>query len=287
MKTQKSAEVTDWDADRAPQRLVPWLNQVRAFSERSLREVSGSMTMVFWVLGFPAGMYLLYTSQRPGAPAALDATISIGIAVLGAMFVCLYLFGNQLVLDVEENRYAAYRSMPVSPSADLSGRMLAGLVLGSGAFASALIAGIVSGASYGLRGPESILIALLGGVLTCVFWMIVAIPLVIYVENERIAEWTTTLVAMGAFVVTGFNGALPETTPLEGEILNLLPNTLPTRLLVYHLVPAENWAEIGVSPPAMPAGPEYVVLLVIYALVALVLGVTLVNRSLYGRGWWP
>lgn len=286
METKKSAKATDREAENATRWLVTWLSQVRAFAERSLREVAGSMTMLFWVLGFPAGMYLLYTMQRSGTPPALDATTSIGIAVLGAMFVCLYLFGNQLVLDVEEDRYAAYRSMPLSPAADLSGRMLAGLVLGTGAFASALIAGIATGGSYGLRGPESILIVLLAGMLTCVFWMVVAIPLVIYVENERVAEWTTTLVAMGAFVLTGFNGALPETSPLEGEVLNLLPNTLPTRLLVYHLVPAESWVELGIAPPAMPAGPEYVVLLISYTLVALIGGVVIINRSLYGRGWW-
>lgn len=245
MEPEVSAEVTNGQTESATHRLVTWLNQARAFAERSLREVAGSMTMLFWVVGFPAGMYLLYTTQRSDTSAALDATISIGIAVLGAMFVCLYLFGNQLVLDVEEDRYAAYRSMPLSPAADLSGRMLAGLVLGTGAFASAIIAGIAASASYGLRGPESVPIALLAGVLTCVIWMIAAIPLVIYVKNERVAEWTTTLVAMGAFVITGFNGALPETTPLNGEVLNLLPNTLPTRLLVYHLVPAESWTKIG------------------------------------------
>lgn len=37
----------------------------------------------------------------------------------------------------------------------------------------------------------------------------------------------------------------------------------------------------------MPAGPEYIALLVGYTIIALVVGVALVNRSLYGRGWWP
>ncbi|GAB3021660.1 ABC transporter permease [Natronobiforma cellulositropha] len=286
METDTPPETADARA-LAPPRWRTRVNQTYAFTARSLREVAGSVTLLFWVLGFPPVMYLLYATQNSDAPATLAATTSVGIAVFGAIFVCLYLFGNQLVIDVEARRYAAYRTMGISAAADLSGRLLAGLVLGAVAFAATVATGVATGASYGLRGPESVPIVVLAGVLTCLFWMIVAIPLVLATSNERVAEWTTTLVAVGAFALTGFNGVLPELSPLEGEVLNLLPNTLPTRLLVYHLVPAESWADLGTAPPVMPAGPEYVALLVSYTVVALAVGVVLVNRSLYGRGWWP
>ncbi|MFP8954680.1 ABC transporter permease [Natrialbaceae archaeon A-arb3/5] len=264
-----------------------WLDQATAFAARSLQEVRNSWIMLLWVVAFPAIMYLLTATQGTDSSAASDATFSIGIGVLGAMFVCLYLFGNQLATDLEDSRYVAYRSMPISPSAELAGRMTAGLVLAGAAFAATMLAGVATGATYGLRGPESIAIVLLAGVLTCVFWMVVAIPLVVVADNKRVAEWTTTLLAVSAFVLTGFNGAMPGSAPLDGDLLNVLPNTLPTRLLVYHLVPAENWTELGVAPPALPTGPEHVALLVGYAVLALVVGTLVVNRSLYDRGWWP
>lgn len=262
-----------------------WFDQASAFARRSVQEVRNSWIMLLWVIAFPAIMYLLTATQGTESSAAGDATLSIGIGILGAMFVCLYLFGNQLATDLEDRRYVAYRSMPLSPSAELAGRMTAGLVLAGGAFAATIAAGITTGASYGLRGPESIPIVILAGVLTCVFWMVVAIPLVVVADNKRVAEWTTTLLAVGAFVLTGFNGAMPGGAQLDGDLLNVLPNTLPTRLLVYHLVPAENWADLGVSPPALPVGPEYVALLVGYAVLAAVVGTLVMNRSLYDRGW--
>uniref|UniRef100_A0A7D6GRT6 ABC transporter permease n=1 Tax=Natrinema zhouii TaxID=1710539 RepID=A0A7D6GRT6_9EURY len=243
--------------------------------------------MLLWVLTFPAIMYLLQATQGVETSAVADASVSIGTGVLGSMFVCLYLFGNQLATDLEDRRYVAYRSMPISPSAELTGRMAAGLVLAAGAFTATLVAGLATGASYGLRGPESVPIALAAGALTCLFWMVVAIPLVVVAGNERVASMTTTLVAVGAFVLTGLNGTVPAQSPIDGPVLNYLPNTLPTRLLVYHLVPAENWTGLGVAPPAMPTEPAFLALLAAYAVLATVAGTMLVNRMLYDQGWWP
>ncbi|ELY42923.1 ABC transporter permease [Natronorubrum tibetense] len=264
-----------------------WLEQAGAFATRSLREVRNSRLMLGWVVSFPAIMYLFLVVQGAEGTAAGDAITSIGIGIMGAMFVCLYLFGDQLASDLEDRRYAAYRSMPISPVADLAGRMAAGLLLSVAAFGLTIVVGVATGAEYGFRGPESIPIVVVAGLLTCIFWMVVAIPLVLATDNARVAEWATSLVAVGAFVLTGFNGALAELSPIEGEILNYLPNTLPTRLLVYHLVPAENWAELGAAPPAMPTGLEFLALLAGYAALALVVGAALLNRYCYDRGWWP
>lgn len=264
-----------------------WLEQAGAFTRRNLQEVRNSGIMLLWVLAFPAIMYLLQATQGAETSAMADASVSIGTGVLGSMFVCLYLFGNQLATDLEDQRYVAYRSMPVSPSAELTGRMAAGLVLAAGAFTATIVAGLATGASYGLRGPESIPIVLVAGALTCLIWMVVAIPFVVVAGNERVASMTTTLVAVGAFVLTGLNGTVPAQSPIDGPVLNYLPNTLPTRLLVYHLVPAENWTELGVAPPAMPTGPAFLALLAAYAVLATVAGTVLVNRMLYDQGWWP
>ncbi|WP_249038780.1 ABC transporter permease [Haloterrigena salifodinae] len=282
-RNQRDREPTR-ERDRDPRR---WLAQASAFTRRSLQEVRNSWLLLGWVIVFPSVMYLFFVAQGTDGPATADAIISIGIGVMGALFVCLYLFGDQLAGDLEDRRYAAYRSMPLSPAADLAGRMAAGLVLATAAFAATILAGVATGAEYGLRGPESIPIIVVAGLLTWVFWMVVAIPIVLAADNESVAEWVSSLVAVAAFVLTGFNGALPAQSPIEGELLNYLPNALPTRLLVYHLVPAENWTELGAAPPAMPTGLEFVALLAGYAIVALVAGTVLLNRYAYDRGWWP
>ncbi|SEQ94087.1 ABC transporter permease [Natrinema salaciae] len=284
-----SAEIQEgYGAEReSSDGLRVWLEQAEAFTRRSLQEVRNSRLMLAWVIAFPAIMYLLQTTQEASGSAVSDAIVSIGIGILGSMFVCLFVFGNQLATDLEDRRYVVYRSMPISPLADLTGRMAAGLVLAASAFTVTIVAGLATGASYGLRGPESVPIVLAAGVLTCLFWMVVAIPFVVAAGNKRIASMATTLVAVTAFILTGLNGAVPSQSVIDGPALNYLPNTLPTRLLVYHLVPAENWTELGVAPPGMPTGPAFLALLAAYAVLSTVAGTMLVNRTLYDQGWLP
>ncbi|WP_247002569.1 ABC transporter permease [Halosolutus gelatinilyticus] len=264
-----------------------WLTQVRAFTERCLREVRNSWTMLSVVLALPAGMQLLFGMQSEDVPAELVAAMAIGTGTFGAMYICLYIFGYQLAGDLADRRYEAYRSMPLFPSADLAGRMLSGLVLAGVAFVLTLAAGVYTGASFGLRGPASIPIVLLAFVVTCAFWMIVAMPFILYAQNERVAEYAVPMLAIVGYIGTGINGASVELSPIEGEVLNYLPNTLPTRLLVYHLVPGDAWTDAGVVPPALPTGPEYIVLLVAYGALALAVGTVLLTAVLYRRGWRP
>ncbi|WP_255169079.1 ABC transporter permease [Natrononativus amylolyticus] len=262
------------------------LRQAAAFTERSLREVGNSWTMLLTIVALAPGMQLLYTSQGGGMSPATIASWAIGTGVFGAIYVCLYVFGYQLSSDLEDRRYAAYRSMPISPVAELSGRMLAGLALAATTFALTLGAGAATGGSFGLRGLESVPVVVLAFALTCAVWMIVAVPFVVYAKNERVAEYAVPLIAIAGYILTGFNGVVAEMSFVDGDALNYLPNTLPTRVLVYHLVPDADWTAIGAAPPAAPAGPEYVALLVIYAAVALAIGAVLFNRVLYERGWW-
>ncbi|WP_435552997.1 ABC transporter permease [Natrinema sp. CGMCC1.2065] len=263
-----------------------WFAQARAFTDRSLREVRNSGLMLAWVIAFPAITYLLRVTQGTETSAAADASVAIGTGVLGAMFVSLFLFGSQLATDLEDRRYAAYRSMPISSSAELAGRMAAGLVLAAGSFAVTIVVAVATGAAFGLRGPASVPVVLLAGVATCLFWMVVAVPFVVVAGNKRVASMATTLVAVMAFVLTGLNGVVPAQSPIDGPALNYLPNTLATRLLVAHLVPAENWTELGVSPPQLPTEPAFLALLTGYTLIAVVAGSVLVTRTLYDRGWW-
>jgi ABC-2 type transport system permease protein len=263
-----------------------WLNQVRAFTERHLREVSRNRIMLFWTLGFPAGMYLLYTALGEGLSPTHRAIWGVAIGVFGAMFICLYVFGQHLVTDVEDQRYAAFRALPISPTADLAGRMLAGLILAYVAFLSVLVTSVLTGASYGLQGIASIPVILAAFVLSCVVWMIVALPLVVVAGSEKYAEFITTGIATGAFLITGLNGVVPSLFPADATLLNYLPNTLPTRMLVYHLVDVNQWSSVGVAPPTMPTGPEFIGLLFVYAVVFVAIGTVLTKNALYKRGEW-
>lgn len=284
-ETQIESARNDVETPRTP---GVWTNQVRAFVERNLRQVARNRIMLFWAFGFPPVMYLLYTTVIGSGnfSPAQKASFALGVGTLGAMFVCLYVFGDQLVSDVEDDRYAAFRALPISPSADLAGRMLVGLVLAFGAFLSTFVVAALTGASFGLRSIVSIPIVLAAGVLSCVLWMVVAIPLIVIADSERYAEFITTGLATGAWLLTGLNGVVPTQSPLDATILNYLPNTLPTRLLAYHLIETEQLTTIGLAPATLPTSPAYLGLLFVYAVVFLAIGAVVLNRALYKRGEW-
>ncbi|WP_231190406.1 hypothetical protein [Haladaptatus sp. DYF46] len=273
------------DGDR-PGRSAGRVRQAMAFTERSFREVSTSWTMLLTIVALAPGMQLLYTSQIDGLSPTMTASWAIGTGTFGAIYICLYVFGYQLASDLEDGRYAAYRSMPISPLSELAGRMFAGVLFATATFALTIAAGVATGGSFGLRGVESIPIVVLAFALTCAAWMIVAVPFVVYAKNERVAEYAVPMIAIAGYILTGLNGITTELSMIEGEVLNYLPNTLPTRLLVYHLVPDAEWTAIGAAPPAAPAGPESVALLGLYALLAIVVGVALFTVVLYERRWW-
>lgn len=262
-------------------RTVIWTNQVRAFAERNLREIAHSWALLAIAVGFGPFLYLVYLLAWDSVPGTMRASLAIGLGVFGSMLVCLYVFGNQLVVDVEASRYELYRAMPVRPSADLVGRMLAGLVVSCVAFLSTLFVGQLTGASFGLRGLESIPIAVAAFTFSCLLWMVVAVPIVIAANNERYAELLTTLVAVAAVFVTGNNGVTPEMAMIDSELLNVVPNSLSARLLGYHLVEGGEYAEAGLVPPPIPSGFEFVALLALYGLVSLAIGIAFVRTSLY------
>lgn len=266
---------------------VVWANQARAFAERCLRELTTGTIMLLTLVGTAAGMQLFTGSLWEDMPAEMIASAAVGTGMFGAIYVCLYAFGYLLAGDLEDRRYEAYRSMPIAASADLTGRMVAAGALAIVAFALTLVAGVVTGGTFALRGLASIPIVALALCTTCLFWMLVALPIIATAANERLAEYGVPLIAVLGYMVTGFNGANVDLSPIQGAVLNYLPNTLPTRLLIYHLVPTSDWAEAGLGPPAPPAGPEYVLLLVAYAVCVLVVGTVVTNRVLYDRGWWP
>lgn len=282
-----TTNTTQTRTTRGDSRSRIWLRQAWGFSSRCLREVSNSWTMLAVVLALAPGMQWLFASQGAEMSGEALASMAIGTGVFGAVYVCLYIFGYQLATDLEDRRYAAYRSMPLAPTADLAGRLLAGLVFATTTFALTLGVAVATGASFALRGPESILVVAFAFLITCIVWMIVAVPFVVYAKNKRIAEYAVPVIGLAGYIMTGYNGIAAEMSFVDVDLLNYLPNTLPTRVILYHLVPGEQWGDIAATPPSMPIGPEYLALLVGYAAVAVVVGTAIASGVLYKRGWWP
>ncbi|MBC5793351.1 MAG: ABC transporter permease [Nanohaloarchaea archaeon] len=241
---------------------------------------------MFIALGFAPFLYLVYMASFDSAPASMKAGLSIGLGVFGSMIVCLYVFGNQLITDFEDQRYETYRSMPMMPSADLIGRLSAGVMISSVAFLVTILVGAVTGASYSIRGFSSIPIIVAAFVFSCVLWMIVSIPMVMASSNERYAELLTTITAVIATLITGNNGVMPGMAMISQDLLNFIPNSLSTRVLSYHLIGEGGYAEAGLIPPAMPSSMESLGLLAFYGLISAVAGIMLM-RKLYNKKVLP
>ncbi|WP_153550338.1 ABC transporter permease [Candidatus Nanohalobium constans] len=223
-------------------------------------------------------MYLVYNASLGSAPPTMKAGLSIGIGIFGSMIVCLYVFGNQLIIDLEDQRYETYRSMPMMPTADLAGRLSAGITISSVAFLTTVFIGLVTGASYSVRGLNSIPVIIAAFAFSCVLWMIVSIPMVMTASNERYAELLTTITAVIATLITGNNGVMPEAAMVSENLLNIIPNSLSTRVLSYHLIEGGAYTEAGLVPPAMPSGIESLGLLTVYGVVSALAGVMLVRK---------
>jgi len=265
-----------------------WVGQVRSFAGRYVRELLRNRTVLFWSIAFPVGFYLLTitvfvdTSQIPSEalPAVLAST-AISYGTFGAVIVCLNSFGQQLAADMEGDRYKQYRALPVAPTADVAGRMLAGLGLAVVSFLAVVATGLVTGASFSVRGLPSIGVAVLAFGSFTVVWMVLAIVVAALVTDERYATILTVAMALLSYMLTGYNGTNPAAFAGPDAILNYLPNTLPTRLLVYQFVDSSASA---LAPPPLPGTLWGLATMAVYTAVTLATGVVVVRTVIYKRG---
>lgn len=269
-------------------RLRSWLGQSRSFYGRYARELLRNKTVLFWSILFPVGFYLLTISvflnlseiPSQARPAVLGST-AISYGTFGAIIVCLNTFGQQLAADFEAGRYRQFRALPVAPTADLAGRMAAGLTLAVAAIAAVVAVGVPTGAEFAVREPASLLVGALAVLSLAVVWMVVATLVATVVTDERYASIITVAVALLAFMLTGYNGTNPGDYGGPEFLLNYLPNTLPTRLLVYSFVDVPSSV---LAPPALPSTAWGLALMTGYSLLALGVGVLVMRRSVYGPG---
>lgn len=259
--------------------------QVYAFALRALREIRRDKFALFWAIGFPTAFFVLtitifvdLSQYDESIRAAALGGFALTFGMFGALFTCLTVFGRQLATDVANGRYKQFRAMSISPAADMLGRMLAGGLVSLVAFAIVLVVALPFGASYALQGPASPLILAAIFLVFCVFWMVVALGIVSLSGDARNANIITISVAMAAFYLTGFNGTAPESFVLDAELLNVLPNTVATRLVVYH---GADFADQFPTPPAVPGTFEFLLTLG-YGVVAVVAGVWMARRFYSG-----
>jgi len=255
-----------------------WRDQAAGFTHRTLRDVARSWTVLGVAVGLPPTMYLLVTAMRSFDPTT-KGLFAVGIAVLGAMIASLTVFGSQLAVDLEADRFLAYRSMSVSPSADLAGRMAAGSAVAALALVVGLVVGVLDGAPIGVGGVVPALVSVAAFLGLSVVFMASAIPIVVAANNEQYAQFALSLVAVFGFMLTGYNGVLPSVAILDESVVQLFPNALATRAMAVRLVTAE-----GASTVDFAGAAGRFVALAAYSVGAGIVGVVLARWQLYDRG---
>ncbi|MFC3959768.1 ABC transporter permease [Halovivax cerinus] len=265
-----------------------FLDQTIAFALRSARTLRRNAAVVFWAVAFPALFYLMTvylfvdtSGLSTEAIGVLKATNAVSYGGFAALVVFLNTFSQSLVADIEDGRYAQFRALPVSPSADFVGRFAAAFVLALGAVGAVLAVGVATGATFELRSIASVPISLLALLALGLFAAGLAVLLVSIVPDAKFASIITISLVMLAFFLTGYNGVQPGMVASNPAFVNYVPNALATRLAVFHLVAIPDWSATGLAAPTAPTGPKYVGLLVGYVGVGLVMAVAVTRRSLY------
>ncbi|WP_336034505.1 ABC transporter permease [Halobacterium yunchengense] len=264
------------------------VDQTTAFAARSLRTLRRNGAVVFWAVAFPAMFYLLSvylfvdtSSMSAETAGVVKATNAVSYGTFAALTVFLNTFSQSLVADVEGGRYAQFRALPVSPSADFLGRFAAAYAFAVAAVLAVLGVGAATGAAYELHSLASIPVALLALFALGLFAASLAVVLVAVVPDAKFAGIVAISGVMLAFFLTGYNGVQPGMIADAAGFVNVVPNALATRLAVFHLVAVGDWTRAGLAAPGAPTSLGHHALLVAYAAVGVVLAVLATRRSLY------
>lgn len=266
----------------------PRPRQVRAFTRRYLRQYTRSPLSLAFLVAWPTFWYLLVVHVLLGTAAgdaatvaAAKATYAVSFGLFGAFTVALNGVVGSFTADVQTKRYRKFRSLPVSPAADLAGRFLAGTALAALSYGGLLAVGVLDGAAFALRSPASPAIVALCLVAFSAVGVAAALTLAAAVPRPAHATTLATALLVFAFFGTGFNGAAPRLFPGPGWLLNVIPVTVLTRLQLYHLVDGAAARAVGAVPPTLPAEPAFLLLAVVYGGGSLALGDAVMRRLVY------
>lgn len=265
------------------------VRQARAFAQRYARELFRNKAVLFWSVAFPVAFYLLTITvfiDTSGIPGDVLPYVKAGTAVsygmFGAVIASLNSFGQQLAADFEADRYMQYRSLPLAPSADLAGRMVAGIALSAVAFLAVVVAAVATGAEFGIRSAVSVPLVLVAFITFTMVWMALAVAIAVLVEDTRYASIITISIALGSYFLTGFNGTNPNSFQGPVAVLNWLPNTAATRQVNEHVVVPPTSLADGAGALAVPDPLVALGQLTLYGLVATLAAMLLMRYVVYG-----
>lgn len=272
---------------------VAWTTQVTSFARRSLKELFRSKVAFFWSVGWPVLWYaltLVFFIEVPDSiPASEQAELmgqikamnAISFGLFGAFTVSLVTFAQNFGSDLDEKRYRKLRSLPIAPSADLTGRFIAGFVMAALSFCTVLVVGAVDGGSFAVRNALSVPVVAVSLLLFCVVGMSLAVIISTVVNKGEYVTAITNSVLIVLFFLTGFNGVQPSMVPESSQwLVNLAPNSLAARLQIFHLTDFDV-SESQLTPPDLPTDPEYLAILVGFAVVFWVASVAIVRYRVY------
>lgn len=266
----------------------PWGRQLRAFAHRSIRQYTRSPASLAFLVAWPAGWYLLVSYLLFGLPgggaerlAAAKAALAIGFGLFGALTVSLTGVVGAFTADVQTKRYRKFRSLPVSPVADVGGRFLAGAVLSLVAYGSLLVVGALDGAAFVVREPWTPAVVVVTVVAFAAVGVAAAVSLAALVPRPEHATLLATALLLLVFFGTGFNGISPALFPGPRWLLNVIPVTAITRVQLFHLVDPDAVSRGVFGPPPLPRGAPALAAVLASGVGSLGLGSWVVGRAVY------
>jgi ABC-2 type transport system permease protein len=261
---------------------APWTLQTRAFTRRHLQQVLRNKVIVFLTVAWPVLWYFLTVEFFINVPEGTDlgpirAANGINYGLFGAFTVTIAVFAGEFARDLDSHRYRKLRTMPIAPTADLTGRFLAGGTLGVISYAIMILVAYLTGASFTSLTLWTIVILVSTLTLICLVALGLALVLSLVIPKPEYMTTIAVVIVLMSYTITGFNGLSPELIAGNAGIVNYLPNSLATRMQV------AVWTTEQITPPEAPDSLEYLGLLAGYITILLAISVLIMQRFAYGR----
>ncbi|GAA0662621.1 ABC transporter permease [Natronoarchaeum mannanilyticum] len=261
---------------------VPWTRQTRTFARRHVRKVLRSKVLLGITVAWPVLWYFLSVLvfvdvPEGGSAGGLKAGLAMTYGLFGAFTITVAVFAGDFARDLDGDRYRKFRAMPIAPTADLAGRLLAGAAFGVASYVVTIAVSIAHGATFGRPDPAALGVLALTLALFCLIAMAAAMLVALVITKP---EHMTTIAVIGAliaFYATGFNGVTPGMLAEGADMVNYVPNSLATRIQIAYLSEDASF----MTPPAAPDSAKYLGLLGAYAAGLLAISVLIVRRFAY------
>jgi len=262
-----------------------WWQQALAFTRRHVQQLVRSRVVLFLIVGWP----LLWFALAVGlfveeADPNQIAAIGVQFGLFGALTVTLAVFSGEFARDLASDRYRKFRALPLAPTADLAGRFLAGSLVGALSYVATVVGAYVAGGQFTGWVYPSVWIPIILTLL--VFCLIATSVAVVFAAVFPKPEYMTTIAVIGAlivFYITGQSRVVPWMIPGDPSFVNLVPNSLATRLQITAWIEAGAGTTEFMTPPPAPDLARHGSLLVGYAAGLVAVSIGTVRLVAYGR----